>query len=63
MKCPNCESIVVGPASQSPWFLLPFRLFISKIRCDTCLTTYYRLHFIGFPFHREGPQNLPPLYP
>lgn len=49
MHCPNCLGRKPPYKIQYhwPWFLFPLRLFVDKVRCNTCLVIYYRIKPLG----------------
>jgi hypothetical protein len=54
IKCPNCLS---GKTPHEipihfPWYLAPLRWLVHSVRCDGCLTKYYRVRFLGWMFRR-----------
>ena len=55
MKCPNCLCSKVLP--QKPegahwWSDLPAAVVVSRVRCDTCLTHFYRVRGVGWLIRR-----------
>lgn len=45
MKCPNCMTYdrLYRVRSNVPWYLFPIRMLVVRVRCDSCLITFYRL--------------------
>jgi hypothetical protein len=55
MKCPNCLSDKLLPTNKLGdhwWHDFPSFLLVSRVRCDTCLTHFYRLRGVGILIRR-----------
>lgn len=61
MKCPNCLSKEpLQPIStRLPWYCWPLRAFLASLRCDTCLTIFFRIRVFSLLIRRRNPRELP----
>jgi hypothetical protein len=55
IRCPNCLSTERPHKTRSglPWYLAPLRLCFQPLRCDACLTSFYRVRLLGWMFRRR----------
>jgi len=54
LRCPNrlASDRFYGTKSRIPWYLLPLRLFVHCVKCDSCLQSFYRVKVFGWLFRR-----------